>query len=36
MKLAIAIVVVLLIAGSFFADYQWRKWMRERQRDRER
>jgi hypothetical protein len=35
MKLVIAIVLVLLIAGSFYADYKWRKWMAQRRRDRE-
>ena len=27
MKLIIAIVAVLVIAGSLFADYKWRQWM---------
>jgi hypothetical protein len=35
MKLILAIVVILVMAGSFYADYRWRKWMAERRRDRE-
>jgi hypothetical protein len=35
MKLALAIVVIVLVVGSFVADYKWRKWVRERGRDRQ-
>jgi hypothetical protein len=35
MKLALAIVVIVLVVGSFVADYKWRKWVRERRHDRE-
>jgi len=28
------IVAVVVIAGSFYADYKWRQWMAERKRDR--
>lgn len=35
MKLVLAIVVIVLVVGSFVADYKWRKWIRERRRDRE-
>jgi hypothetical protein len=34
MKIALAIVVVLVFACSFFADYKWRKWMEARRRQR--
>jgi hypothetical protein len=35
MKIALAIIVVLVFAGSFFADYKWRKWMAARRQDRD-
>jgi len=35
MKVILAIVVIAVIAGSFYADYRWRKWMAERRRDRQ-
>jgi hypothetical protein len=35
MKLILAIVAILVIAGSFYGDYKWRKWMAERRRGRE-
>ena len=35
MKLALIVVVVLLVAGSFYADYRWRRWMADRKRERE-
>ena len=35
LKLILAVVVVLVIAGSFYADYKWRKWMAARRRERE-
>ncbi len=35
MKLILAAVVVLLIAGSFYADYRWKRWMAERRAERE-
>jgi hypothetical protein len=34
MKLLLIIGVVLVFAGSFYADYKWRRWMAERKRDR--
>jgi hypothetical protein len=34
MKLTIAILVVAIVAGSFFADYKWRQWIAARRRDR--
>jgi len=35
MKLFLAIVVILLIAGSLFADYKWRRWMEARRAQRD-
>lgn len=34
-KVALAIIVILIVAGSLFADYKWRKWMADRRRDHE-
>lgn len=36
MKLALAIVVLLVFALSFVADYKWRKWMTERRGEHNR
>jgi hypothetical protein len=35
MKFILAIAIVLIIAGSAFADYKWRQWIAARRRDRE-
>jgi len=35
MKILLAILVILVVAASLFADYKWRRWMAERRRDRE-
>ncbi len=35
MKLLLAIVAVILIAGSLYADYKWRRWVAARRRDHE-
>jgi hypothetical protein len=35
MKIVLVIVVALVFAGSFVADYKWRKWVRERKGDRQ-
>ncbi len=35
MKLLLAIVVIVLVAGSVYADYKWRQWMAARRRDRD-
>jgi hypothetical protein len=35
MKLVLVIIAILVIGGSFYADYKWRKWMAERRRERE-
>jgi hypothetical protein len=34
MKIVLAILAGLVIAGSFFADYKWRQWMASRRRER--
>jgi hypothetical protein len=34
MKILLAIIVVLLVAASIYADYKWRQWMATRRRDR--
>jgi hypothetical protein len=35
MKILVAFVVILVVAGSIFADYKWRQWMAARKRDRQ-
>lgn len=35
MKIALIVVAVIVIAGSIWADYKWRKWMADRRRDRQ-
>jgi uncharacterized membrane protein YidH (DUF202 family) len=35
MKLILAIIVVVGIAASIFADWKWRQWMDARRRERE-
>ncbi len=35
MKIFLAIVAVLVIAASVFADYKWRRWMAARRQDRD-
>jgi hypothetical protein len=35
MKVVLVIVVLLLVGGSFVADYKWRKWMADRKRERQ-
>jgi hypothetical protein len=35
MKIVLAIVAVLVVAGSLFADYKWRQWMAARRRERD-
>jgi len=34
MKLILAILAIVVVAGSFYADYRWRKWMADRRRER--
>jgi hypothetical protein len=33
MKIVLVILVILVVAGSVFADYMWRRWMADRRRD---
>jgi hypothetical protein len=35
MKLFFGILVIVLVAASFIADYKWRKWVADRRRDRQ-
>jgi hypothetical protein len=35
MKLALAIIAIVVLAASFFADYKWRQWMASRRRERD-
>jgi hypothetical protein len=35
MKILLAILAVVLVAASLFADYKWRQWMAARRRDRQ-
>jgi hypothetical protein len=35
MKIVLAIVATIVIAGSFFADYKWRQWLAARRRERQ-
>jgi hypothetical protein len=35
MKLILAIVLILIVVCSFYADYKWRRWMAERRRERD-
>jgi hypothetical protein len=35
MKILLAIIVVLLVAASIYADHKWRQWMAARRRDRQ-
>ena len=33
--LVFAFIAVVVVVGSFYADYKWRQWMEARRRDRE-
>ena len=35
MKLILAIVAIVIIAASIFADWKWRRWMAARKRERD-
>jgi hypothetical protein len=35
MKIVVAILAAIVIAGSFIADYKWRQWMAARRRERQ-
>ncbi|MDR3736869.1 MAG: hypothetical protein P4L10_15215 [Acidobacteriaceae bacterium] len=34
MKIFLGIVALVVVAGSFYADYKWRQWMAARRRER--
>ncbi len=34
MKILLALIVLVVIAGSIYADYRWRKWVQARRRER--
>jgi hypothetical protein len=35
MKLLLAILAIVLLVASFYADYKWRQWLAARKRDRD-
>ncbi len=35
MKLVFVVVAILVLAGSFIADYKWRQWIAARRRERD-
>jgi hypothetical protein len=35
MKIFLAILILVVVAASLFADYKWRQWMAARRRDRQ-
>jgi hypothetical protein len=35
MKILLAILAIVFIAATFFADYKWRRWIAARRRDRQ-
>jgi len=35
MKILFAVVLIVVIAGSIYADYRWRKWVDARKRERQ-
>jgi hypothetical protein len=35
MKFILAIVLIAVVVGSFYADYKWRRWMAERRGQRD-
>jgi hypothetical protein len=35
MRVLLGIVVIVILVGSFVADYKWRQWMAARRRDRQ-
>jgi uncharacterized protein (UPF0333 family) len=35
LRVILAIVVIAIIVGSFYADYKWRKWIAARRRERD-
>lgn len=35
MKIVLAVLAVVVVAGSIIADYKWRQWMAARRRERQ-
>jgi hypothetical protein len=35
LRVILAIAVIAIIVGSFYADYKWRKWIAARRRERD-
>ncbi len=35
MKIVLIVVAILVLAGSFVADYKWRQWLAARRRERD-
>jgi hypothetical protein len=35
MKIVLIITVILVVGGSFFADYKWRQWLARNRRNRD-
>jgi hypothetical protein len=35
MKILFAVILIVVIAGSIYADYRWRKWVDARKRERQ-
>jgi hypothetical protein len=35
MRLLLVVAAVVILAGSFYADFKWRQWMAERRRSRD-
>ncbi len=36
MKLLLTLVVLIIVAGSFYADYRWKRWIAKQREQRER
>ncbi|HTX76080.1 MAG TPA: hypothetical protein VMD29_07750 [Terracidiphilus sp.] len=36
MKILLAILAILLVGGSFLADFYWRRWMAQRRQEHDR
>jgi len=34
MRILLAVIIAIVIAGSVYADYRWRKWVEARRRER--
>jgi hypothetical protein len=36
LKLLLTLAVLIIVAGSFYADYRWKRWMAKQREQRER